>query len=80
MDLPFGTTINTHKGLFQYNCLPFGITCTPSIFQRIFETLLADVTRVCVYLDDIFVSGIDEYEHVQTLSQVLSKLESAGLP
>ena len=38
------TTINTHKGLFQYNRLPFGITSTPSIFQCILETLLADVT------------------------------------
>ena len=38
------TTINTHKGLFQYNCVPFGITSAPSIFQRILETLLADVT------------------------------------
>ena len=56
------TTINTHKGLFQYNRLPFGITSAPSIFQCILETLLADVTRVCVYLDDIVVSGIDEYD------------------
>ena len=72
------TTINTHKGLFQYNRLPFGITSAPSIFQRILETLLADVTRVCVYLDDILVSGINEDDHIQTLSQVLSQLESAG--
>uniref|UniRef100_A0A1X7SJ43 Reverse transcriptase domain-containing protein n=1 Tax=Amphimedon queenslandica TaxID=400682 RepID=A0A1X7SJ43_AMPQE len=73
------TTINTHKGLFQYNRLPFGITSAPSIFQRILETLLANIPRVCVYLDDILVSGIDEYDHIQTLSQVLSKLENAGL-
>ena len=56
------TTINTHKGLFQYNRLLFGITSAPSIFQRILETLLADVTRVCIYLDDIVVSGINEYD------------------
>ena len=28
------TTINTHKGLFQYNRLPFGVASAPAIFQR----------------------------------------------
>ena len=28
------TTINTHKGLFQYNCLPYGISSAPGTFQR----------------------------------------------
>ncbi len=28
------TTINTTKGLFQYESLPFGISSAPGIFQR----------------------------------------------
>lgn len=32
-------TINTHKGLFVYNRLPFGVSSAPSIFQRTMETL-----------------------------------------
>ena len=27
-------TINTHKGLFQYQRLPFGVKCAPGIFQE----------------------------------------------
>ena len=34
------TTINTHKGLFQYNRLPYGISSAPGIFQRNMENLL----------------------------------------
>ena len=26
--------INTHRGLFQYNCLPYGIASAPGIFQQ----------------------------------------------
>ena len=33
-------TVNTHKGLFHYNRLPFGVSSTPSIFQRIMEKML----------------------------------------
>lgn len=32
-DLRPYTTINTHRGLFQYTWLPFGVAATPAIFQ-----------------------------------------------
>ena len=37
-------TINTHKGLFQYNRLPFGVASAPAIFQRAIETLFIWIT------------------------------------
>ena len=41
-------TVSTHKGLFQYNRLPFGVSSAPSIFQRYMETLLQGCKRVSV--------------------------------
>ena len=73
------STINTHKGLYRYHRLPFGISSAPSIFQRTLESLLADIPRVSIYLDDILVSGVDEADHLQTLQKVFKKLETAGL-
>ena len=31
------TTINTHKGLFRYNRLPYGISSAPGIYQRVMD-------------------------------------------
>ena len=73
------TTINTHKGLFEYQRLPFGISTAPSLFQRIMENLLQDLPNVCVYLDDILVSGTSEDHHFQNLDRVLTRLSSVGL-
>ena len=43
-------TINTHKGLFEYRRLPFGVASAPSIFQCLMETLLQGISGVCVYI------------------------------
>ena len=45
-------TINTHKGLFQFNRLPFGVASAPAIFQRHMEMLLQGLPNVSVYIDD----------------------------
>ena len=46
-------TINTHKGLYCYNRLPFGISAAPSIFQRTMENVLQGIPNICIYLDDL---------------------------
>ena len=72
-------TINTHKGLFRYNRLPFGVPAAPSIFQRTMEGLLQGIPYVSIYLDDILITGKSDEEHLATLDKVLSRLEEAGL-
>ena len=72
-------TINTHKGLFEYTRLPFGVASAPALFQRTMENLLQGLKHVCVYLDDILVTGSSEREHLENLAEVLKRLESAGM-
>ena len=73
------TTISTHKGLFQYLRLPFGISSAPAIFQRIMESILQGLPNVCVYIDNILVAGRDHDDHLHNLAKVLDRLEKAGL-
>ena len=73
------TTISTHRGLFQYNRLPFGISSSPGIFQRVIETLVEGITCVKARLDDILMTGPTDEVHINTLNQVLTRLEEAGI-
>ena len=65
-------TISTHRGLYRYNRLPFGVASAPAIFQRSMESLLRGIPGVCVFFDDILVSGPSERDHLCNLEKVLS--------
>ena len=67
--------VNTLKGLFRYNRLPFGISSAPGIFQRVIESLLQGISKVVVYLDDILITGSNDEEHLQNLTEVLKSLD-----
>ena len=71
--------INTQKGLYRYNRLPFWLSSAPAIFQRTIEGILRRIPHVCVYLDDILVTGKTEAEHLQNIDTVLTRLENAGV-
>ncbi|XP_049870353.1 uncharacterized protein K02A2.6-like [Pectinophora gossypiella] len=73
------TVINTHRGLFKYNRLIFGLASSPGIFQRKLEQLFADMPRVGVFLDDLIITGRNDQEHIETLHEVFNRLAQYGL-
>ena len=72
-------TVNTHKGLFRFNRLPFGVSSAPAIFQRIMEGVLKGIPGVSIYLDDILITGKLEEQHLVNLERVLKQLEVSGM-
>jgi len=73
------TTINTHRGLYRYKRLPFGVASAPSIFQCTIESILQGIPHVTVYIDDILITGTTQEEHLHNLEEVLSQLEKANI-
>ena len=64
-------TINTHRGLYRVNRLPFRVASAPSLFQHIIENLLRGIPGVLIYIDDILVTGRTIAEHLSNLGSVL---------
>ncbi|XP_044166137.1 uncharacterized protein K02A2.6-like [Acropora millepora] len=72
-------TINTSKGLYQYQRLPFGVASAPAIFQSTMDTILKGIDGVVCYIDDILITGRNDQEHRNRLEAVLSRLERYGV-
>ena len=71
-------TINTHRGLYRYNRLPFGIASAPAIFQKLMDTVLQGIPHVICYIDDILVTGENDEDHLRNLTTVFQRLEHYG--
>ena len=73
------TTINTHKGLFRYKRLCFGLSSSPGIFQRVMDSIFQDLDNTVVYFDNLYLTGKDDASHMQTLEEVLRRCQRLGL-
>lgn len=75
------TAFRTHRGLFQFRRMPFGLRNGPSIFQRVMQGILAPYLWLfcLVYIDDIVVYSKSYEEHIQHLDKVLEAIEKAGI-
>ena len=75
------TAFITHKGLYQFKILPFGLCNAPSTFCRYMEKLMRDIDPKTAmnYLDDIIVMGQSPDDLVANMSNVLRRLEETGM-
>ncbi len=74
------TAFRTHRGLFEWLVMPFGLSNAPATFQRAMNQLFGDLhwKGVLVYLDDILVHGSSVIDVLEKLDIVLSRLGQAG--
>lgn len=68
-------TVNTHKGLFRFTRLVFGVASAPAIFQAKMDEILKDLDKVKCYFDDILIGGTNIDECMRNLNEVLQRFE-----
>ncbi|XP_062711287.1 uncharacterized protein K02A2.6-like [Aedes albopictus] len=71
-------TINTHRGLFQFNRLAPGVKSAPGAFQRLVDGMIADIPGVRTFLDDAIIFGPTWEAHKASLDMLLQRLEEYG--
>ena len=75
------TAFRTHRGLFQFKWMPFGLRNGLSIFQRVMQGILAPYLWIfcLVYIDDIIIYSKTYEEHIDHLDKILEAIENAGI-
>ena len=79
-DIP-KTAFVTHRGLYEFTRMPFGLKNAPAVFQRAMQDILGDALGVyaLVYIDDIIIFSGDEAAHRDHVARVLGELARYGL-
>lgn len=75
------STFCTHRGLYHFTRMPFGLCGAPSTFCRLMHNVLRDMLwKVCLcYLDDIIIYASTPLELLQRLGLDLNRLRVVGL-
>ena len=75
------TAFISHRGLFEFEVLPFGVVNGPNYFQRLMECILRGLTyETClIYLDDVIIFSRNFEEHLQRLDEVFQRFRNANI-
>ena len=75
------TAMRTRYGLFESLVMPFGLSGSPSTWQRFINDTLREYLDVfcTAYVDDILIFSKNKKEHKDHVRKVLTKLREAGL-
>lgn len=74
------TAFACHKGLFEFNAMPFGLSNAPAVFQELMTVVLQGCNGFATaYLDDILIFGATSEEHLKHLSIIFDKLRQHKL-
>ena len=75
------TAFVCHRGLYEFNVMPFGLSSAPPIFQELMNKVLGEAMYkyAIAYIDDVIIYSETFQDHLKHLNEVFSKLRDAGL-
>ena len=75
------TAFRTHRGLYQFWCMPFSYRNGPGVFQRVMQGVLAPFLWIftLVYIDDIVIYSKTFKDHLDHLDKAFGAIEKSGM-
>ena len=75
------TAMRTRYGLFESLVMPFGLTGSPSTWQRFINDTLREYLDIfcTAYVDDILIFSKNKKEHREHVRKVFAKLKESGI-
>ena len=74
------TAFTCHRGLYEYNVMPFGLANAPGVFQELISVVLQDLGKFTMaYLDDIIIFSPSMEEHIKHIHLVFDRLRQHQL-
>ena len=74
------TAFACHRGLFEFNVMPFGLSNAPAVFQELMSVVLQGLGDFAIaYLDDILVFSPTLEDHLQHLDTIFDRLRKHDL-
>ena len=72
------TTFICRYGTYQFEVMPFGLMNSGATIQRMMDNILANVSNVKCYIDDVVIHSATEEEHMVHLETVMKLLRKHG--
>ena len=78
-------TFTTHKSLYEFLVMPFGLRNAPTTFQRTMQEVLRELNPengpdfVSVYIDDVLIFSRNLEDHIKHIQQVVQRIADCGL-
>ena len=69
----------TPDGLFQYKVTPFGMKNSPATFQRLTNSVIADLDDCEAYIDDVIIFSDTWEDHLRIIRSFFERLTKAML-
>ena len=73
------TAVVTSFGLYEWLRCPQGSAGAPGHFTRLMQTVLAGLSRVQPYIDDVIVSSTSIDQHLDDLKGVFARFQTHGM-
>ena len=74
------TAFACHRGLFQFNVMPFGLSNAPAVFQELMNIVLQGCEEFAMaYLDDVLIFSKNPEEHLRHIETIFERIRQHGL-